>query len=441
MLKSIISKKELTLNLTRKYLYYSIAFFLLSLHFACGSSKFRRLEKAMQNEFKADDSRHHHMGFMLYDPVSEDTLIREAADRYFVPASNVKIFTLYTALKLIPEKIPALKYSVVGDTLYFEGQADPAALHPYFKDSTALEFLSKFEFLSYHPNNMTATAFAPGWAWEDYDQSFAAARSSFPLYGNVVSIYPDPNPGVIPAYFKDSIAISDMTFRREESRNYFYVWPALSDSLEIPIRTNPDLTARLLHHSLAKNVALTNQMPEVDKEILYGILRDSIIKRMMVESDNFLAEQLLLAASAALSDTLKTKIAIDHMLEKEVADINPPPKWVDGSGLSRYNLFTPGAMVNVLNRLYLEFGDPYIIHFFPQGGVSGTLKEHFRGNPDPFVFAKSGSLGNIYCLSGYLKTGSGRLLIFSFMNNHFTIKSEELKMRMASMFEFIRDNY
>ncbi len=441
MLKSIIYKKEFTFISVRKYLYYSIAFFLLTLHFACGSSKFRRLEKAMDKEFRSRARTHHHMGFMLYDPVSKDTLIREAADRYFVPASNLKVFTLYAALKLIPENIPVLKYSVVGDTLYFEGQADPSGLHPYFRDSTALEFLSRFQFIRYHPNNLATTAFAPGWAWEDYDQSFAPERNGFPLYGNVVSIYPDSNPRVIPGYFKDSVVISDMTFRREESRNFFYIPRTTSDSLEIPIKVNTDLTARLLHHSLDKNVAITKQMPAVDKEILSGISRDSIIKRMMVESDNFLAEQLLLAVSATLSDTLQSEIAIRHMLEEVVPEIKPPPKWVDGSGLSRYNLFTPGAMVNVLNRLYLEFGDTYIINFFPKGGVSGTLKEHFHGNSNPFIFAKSGSLGNIYCLSGYLKTESGRLLIFSFMNNHFTMESAQLKAQMASIFEFIRDNY
>jgi D-alanyl-D-alanine carboxypeptidase/D-alanyl-D-alanine-endopeptidase (penicillin-binding protein 4) len=288
---------------------------------------------------------------------------------------------------------------------------------------------------------MSITAFAPGWAWEDYDRSFASERSSFPLYGNVVSVYPNKSVEVSPAYFKDSVVFRNMAFRRKDVHNNFYVPTDTSDSIAIPMHMSPALTSDLLNELLNGNITTAEQMPVLDKKTIWGISRDSILKRMMVESDNFLAEQLLLAASATLSDTLESKTAISHMMERMAADLNPSPKWVDGSGLSRYNLFTPGSMVNVLNRLYLEFGKDYIFNFFPKGGVSGTLKEDFNGDPNPYIIAKSGSLGNVYCLSGYLITTSGRLLIFSYMNNHFTIERQQLKEEMALMFKFIRDNY
>ena len=70
---------------------------------------------------------------------------------------------------------------------------------------------------------------------------------------------------------------------------------------------------------------------------------------MMQESDNFLAEQLLLLASSTLSDTLNTKTAIEYMLNNHLKDLKQQPRWVDGSGLSRYNLFSPEAIVYVLN--------------------------------------------------------------------------------------------
>ncbi len=441
MLKPIPIKSEKTFNKIYKYLIISITIVFFSLQWACGGSNIRRLERTVEKNLKSARPAHHHLGFLVYDPITKDTLIRKAAEHFFVPASNVKIFTLYSALKLVPEKMPVLKYSMRGDTLYFAGQADPTGLHPHFKDSTAVKFLSRFDFVKYVSGNMATTAFAPGWAWEDYDQSYSPERSGFPLYGNVVSFYPNSAADIIPLDFKDSIVLKEMKFRRKANRNLFYVSPRTLDSIEIPLHVSPRLTTDLLKNILSGNITTAEQMPATTQETLWGIARDSVLIRMMVESDNFLAEQLLLAASASLSDTLESKTAISYVLEQLGTDLKPSPRWVDGSGLSRYNLFTPGTMVFVLNRLYQEFGENYIFNFFPKGGVSGTLKEDFVGDPDPYIVAKSGSLGNIYCLSGYLKTDSGRLLIFSYMNNHFTMERQQLKEEMALIFKLIRDNY
>ncbi|MGI9552249.1 MAG: D-alanyl-D-alanine carboxypeptidase, partial [Aurantibacter sp.] len=77
----------------------------------------------------------------------------------------------------------------------------------------------------------------------------------------------------------------------------------------------------------------------------------------------------------------------------------------------------------------------------PKGGVSGTLEDWYPGNPKPYIIAKTGSLGNNHCLSGYLITKSGKTLIFSFMNNHFRRPSSKIKRRMQLIFEEIRDGY
>src|SRR5690606_40565208 len=66
-----------------------------------------------------------------------------------------------------------------------------------------------------------------------------------------------------------------------------------------------------------------------------------LYKVMMQESDNFIAEQLLLLCAQVLSDSLKTEIAIDFVKKHYLDDLVDEPVWVDGSGLSRYNLFTP----------------------------------------------------------------------------------------------------
>ena len=72
---------------------------------------------------------------------------------------------------------------------------------------------------------------------------------------------------------------------------------------------------------------------------------------MMQESDNFIAEQLLLAIGGKLTGTLNTRQTI-HQLEKTVfRQIKNDIRWVDGSGLSRYNLLSPTSIVWVLKRL------------------------------------------------------------------------------------------
>src|SRR5690606_33839696 len=130
------------------------------------------------------------------------------------------------------------------------------------------------------------------------------------------------------------------------------------------------------------------------------------------------------------SDTLDGRLAQKYMLEHDLSDLTQPPKWVDGSGLSRYNLFTPESMVQVLNKMYDEFPKDRLFSLFPVGGVSGTLENWYPGNPEPYIFAKSGSLSNNYNLSGYLITKSGKTLIFSFMNNHYLESTTGVKNHM-----------
>ena len=82
---------------------------------------------------------------------------------------------------------------------------------------------------------------------------------------------------------------------------------------------------------------------------LKSIKYDSLYKEMLVESDNFIAEQLLLQVGNAVDSTYNVKKAIDFAMENYLSDIPQKPKWVDGSGLSRYNLFTPESIVFLLN--------------------------------------------------------------------------------------------
>jgi D-alanyl-D-alanine carboxypeptidase/D-alanyl-D-alanine-endopeptidase (penicillin-binding protein 4) len=84
----------------------------------------------------------------------------------------------------------------------------------------------------------------------------------------------------------------------------------------------------------------------------------------------------------------------------------------------------------------MEVSKERLFKLFPTGGASDEFTSE-----TPYIYAKTGSLGNNYCLSGYLQTKSGKTLIFSFMNNHFRQPSSEVKRRMQLVFERIRDEY
>lgn len=418
----------------------SLLLLLSALVFGCASVK-KRTEKSIGTTLNSPFFDNQFTGLLVLDPIAKDTLYSYNSDKYFTPASNTKIFTLYTALKTLPKQAPALRYLQKNDTLFFEGTGDPSLLHHYLKDSTAYSFLKNSINLAYHYSNFQDMRMGPGWSWDDFAWYYSPERSALPIFGNTVMIHDTPDYKVTPAYFKDSVLQIQHSWNREEKRNLFYFDSAERDSLEIPFITDANTIKSVLEGLFAMPITLINEMPKGEKKTLYGIEMDSLYVRLMHESDNFIAEQLLIMASGVLTDTLNSENARNHILKNQLKDLPQQPRWVDGSGLSRYNLFTPKSMVYVLNELYQEVPEERLFSIFPAGGVSGTLNSWYGGEEAPYIFAKSGSLGNNYCLSGYLRTKKGHLLIFSFMNNHFRHSPSEVKERMQTIFEALREGY
>lgn len=383
--------------------------------------------------------KNHHSGLLIIDPSTEDTIVNYNAQAYFTPASNVKIFTLFATLTRLPPRVPAAKYKLEGDTLWIVGTGNPAFLHPKFRDSALLDFLRPFRLIKWFHGNFGEGRFAPGWAWEDFPYYFSPERSSLPLYGNALQIIGSgSSAAVLPAFFKDSIFPPQSGPRRDEFANRFFLHPKMGDTITIPMRITPELIASLLIREGAGGLQLAANLPQGPYNTIYGYSRDSIAIEMMVESDNFLAEQLMLMVSSTFSDTLSFNRARDTVLSNELKELPTKPRWVDGSGLSRYNLFTPASLVYVLDKLYRDQGQERIFSFFPKGGVNGTLEDWFGTSGTPYLVAKTGTLGNTYCVSGYLITDRGRVLIFSFMNNHFLIPRREVQIEMQKIFETLK---
>jgi D-alanyl-D-alanine carboxypeptidase/D-alanyl-D-alanine-endopeptidase (penicillin-binding protein 4) len=414
---------------------------LSSVLIACSSTRYTVLEKKINSSLEGSFFENQFVGLMVYDPETRDTLYTINGQKYFTPASNTKIFTLYTALTLLPERIPALKYIALRDTLFIEGTGDPGLLHPYFQDSTALHFLKDYPLIALNLNNFKADHYGPGWAWEDYDGYYSPERSGFPMYGNVVTVYNRDSLTVSPPQFNENVIPIDYKRNRELEENIFYFNPNRKDTLTVPFKINDTLITKLLSEATQKQIHISTYTLDAAKQTLYGLPSDTLYQRMMYESDNFIAEQLLILAACTLSDTLDGSIARDHMVKNYLSDLAQPPKWVDGSGLSRYNLFSPESMVHVLTKMYEGIPRQRLFNLFPLSGASGTLKTWDNGIGEPYLYAKSGSLGNTYCLSGYLLTKSGKTLIFSFMNNHYQKPTAAVKARMQEILGMLRDEH
>lgn len=393
-----------------------------------------------------------HTGFMLYDPATKEILFEYNADRYFTPGSNTKIFTFYTSLRILGDSVPALRYVERGDSLIFWGTGDPSFLYKYtFNNFRAYDFLKNAKKNLYFSNiNFYEEHFGEGWAWDDYKYYFQPEMSSFPVYGNVFTVNRKGSLVTVqPKYFDQFLSVGERKEKeeiiRELQSNRFAFHPGLRAPREkewdIPFTINHEFITVLLSDTLKKKVTPCNTVQPAVVVPYFGIPTDSLYAEMLQSSDNLIAEQLLLMCADVVRDSLKTETAIRYSKENFLNDLPDKIEWHDGSGLSRYNLFTPRTIVRVWEKIAEVRPYDRLFPLLATGGVSGTIKSWYAGIDKPYIFGKTGTLSNNHVVSGFLVTRSGRTLIFCFMNNNYIVKTNEIRTNMQIIFEGIRDNY
>ncbi|OJV18679.1 MAG: D-alanyl-D-alanine carboxypeptidase/D-alanyl-D-alanine-endopeptidase [Dyadobacter sp. 50-39] len=389
-----------------------------------------------------------HTGVSIARIGDQKSLAGYQDSKYFIPASNTKLFSFYAGLSALGDSIPGLEYLEWGELLIVRGTGDPSLLHPDLPHSKVFDFLKgrkdQIFFTPYHFENKR---FGPGWAWSDYNDYYQAEVTAMPVYGNIVRFKSNPagQYQASPRFWQKSMvrdtAVSGI--EREELQNVFH-YPkatgAQAVTRDIPVHMTDQLMLQLLSDTLKKEIKLINIPLEVELQTVNSIPSDSLYRRMMQVSDNMLAEQLMLLYATANKLPLSTEKAIAHAIEHHLADLPDKPVWKDGSGLSRYNLFTPRTMVALLQKIYGKVPQQRLFQILPAGGKSGTLKNLFKEEP-PFIFAKTGSLSNVYNLSGYLITKKGKVLAFSFMNNNFTKPTADVRKEVERILTGVRNNY
>ena len=378
-------------------------------------------------------------GLSVYDLDQNKYLIKINDDHYFTPASNTKILTLAAYLNLHLTNIPSFYYQKIENQLHLIPLGDPTFLHPEFEEQPGYTCLTSLlsDSLILHPPLHPISHYGPGWSWDDYNYYFQLERSWMPIFGNRVNVQSTLDEITIsPSFFAPFVNVdADKKYRDPDYNIFNYPIESLSEDKNnyVPFKVNNELIKKLLIDTLPTNVILG--LPEAlgKGTLIQGPLVTPILKKMMFKSDNFLAEQLLINAQRVQGyETQKTYLT--YLKSSLFASLPDPLIWVDGSGLSVYNMNTPRNLVKALEIIFHMITWDEIIELFPDKFSDENIN-------NSFVYAKTGTLRHNQALSGYLITQSGRKLAFSFMCNHYTVPPSKIRAETEKILLHIRDAY
>src|SRR5437879_2473027 len=99
----------------------------------------------------------------------------------------------------------------------------------------------------------------------------------------------------------------------------------------------------------------------------------------------------------------------------------------DGSGLSRQNLVTPHAVVQLLRYAALQPWGASFRDTLPVSGIDGSFSDRFKSlDLQGRIYAKTGALGGVKSLSGYVTTKHGEQFAFSILTNNFNLPTKRV---------------
>jgi len=146
------------------------------------------------------------------------------------------------------------------------------------------------------------------------------------------------------------------------------------------------------------------------------VLLDEIVSRLLFHSNNFIANQLLLAVGAKINGppgTLEKGISAINDYARDILKINDL-SISEGSGISRENLIPARSFLKILTGF-----EPYRILMKHNGS------EYF----------KTGTLSGVSTRAGYIKDRNGRLYKFVIMTNSKGNSAEKISKKLCGMIE------
>ena len=344
---------------------------------------------------------------LIFNPLTEDTIYSVNHTRSMIPASNTKLFTTATALKIMGRDFPlhtkilmdnnALSDSIITGNIYIKGYGN-SVFSSEDLDSLISEIAK--DGITKITGNVIGddTFFDDVYTRDDWINDEDANVKLPPVSALVV----DRNT----KYVRKK--------RRRRWRTY-----------KVYVSNPPKNAAQLLKQKLVESginvegIATTGETP-FDATLLVqsSVVLNKLIQLINKNSDNFLAECLFktigaIATGKQGNSFYSTQAILSFIKDNAIYSENT--SIVDGSGISRFDQITVGAIVGLLEIMYFDLKNfPDFYNSLSIAGVDGTLEERFDKTETPIDFrGKTGTLNGVSSLSGYLTTKSGDELIVS----------------------------
>ena len=407
------------------------------------------------------------LGMIVEDLTSGKTLYSRNADRLFIPASNMKIFSEAAALLVLgPDyhfknqlsiSSGKVQQGVLQGDIYLQLSGDPSFSRENLKKLIASLKdwnINAIQGNVYIDSSLAGVdAYPPGWLAADLSYSYGAPNAPVLVDANRLTVTVNPGatagaPAIVEADDGGgAIAVNNLATTKDKAQgcgvgfsldkeNHLTVrgcvgvaqW-AVQQRLAIK---NPLAYAQgLIKSDLAKAGVQFNGQIQLGKTpagaLLIATQHSKALSELMADtlkpSDNLYADSLYLHAAAQLNGSPVNWKAAEPVIKKFLQEQTKidfsNAIFTDGSGLSRYSLVTPQQTISLLKFLHQRFPISYeYVAALPVSGRDGTLQKRFNiANQKGFIRAKTGTMTGINSLSGYLYTANGHTLAFTMYVN------------------------
>lgn len=402
------------------------------------------------------------------------------ADRYFIPASNVKLLTTAAALRQLGPDFKT-RTSVYGTerngltSLYVVGQGDPTFGDEQLNDlaqQLSQRDLSRVSNLLAYDGYFPGQTVNPNWEWEDVQAGYGAPANSLMLNQNELglTLFPQAvgqplrvewdDPTLANQWrvenFSTTVNASEPEFvdiGRDLGQPVLRVYGQLiagtaPETASVAVPDPARYFAQTLQQRLSRlgiAVAQTDltRQPPPDEAVELAIVNSPPLADWLLRtnrnSKNIYAETILKSLGIAMANgpvedaTLAGTEAVKTVLQ--TLGVAPDSyKVVDGSGLSRHNLATPTAFVDTLQAMAFTPEAAIYRNSLAVAGESGTLRNRFRDTiVQGRLQGKTGAVSNNASLSGYLAPPNHPPVVLSILLNHVNQRGADLRQVIDSI--------
>jgi D-alanyl-D-alanine carboxypeptidase/D-alanyl-D-alanine-endopeptidase (penicillin-binding protein 4) len=413
-------------------------------------------------------------GILIQTRANADTLYNRDAEKYFVPASNVKLLTTAAALQQLgaPFRIRTSVYGTSDGGLRIIGRGDPSLTDSQLRElaqQLSQRGVRQVSQLRLEDNYFRGPAVNPNWEWEDVQADFGAPVNSLILNQNAVKLTLFPQQLSQPLRFNWSDPVEAMQWRinnesitassgasatinvsQESKRTVLKITGQLGiDSAPEPVSLavidpqehflrhfrsalanagiNEIATVRAVRIEKLQSVLSNQQAASLVNELAFveSPPLSELLKETNQNSNNLYAEALLRVLGAKVgkltAPTDSTAQIGLGVVKATLTQLGVDPAsyvMVDGSGLSRHNLVSPAAIAQTLRAMANSPLASVYRASLSVAGTSGTLQNRFRGTAaQGIVQAKTGTIGGVVALSGYIDVPNYEPLVFSIIVN------------------------